>query len=136
MRARVAAIADPHTEILVSSDTPRSTAQIRAQDAPEPKAPNLDSAQRRHLRSLAHPLKPVVFVGEGGISPALTKALDEALTSHELVKIRLRQPADKKTAARELAEASASALCGVVGHTVVLYRPHPEEPRIKLPDRD
>lgn len=123
-------------EILVSSDTPRSAAQIRAQDAPEPKAPSLDSAQRRHLRSLAHPLKPVVFVGEGGISPALTKALDEALTSHELVKIRLRQPADKKTAARELAEASASALCGVVGHTVVLYRPHPEEPRIKLPDRD
>jgi RNA-binding protein len=96
----------------------------------------LDSTQRRYLRSLAHPLKPIVFVGEGGISPAVTKALDEALTSHELVKIRLRQPKDKKLAARELAEASASALCGVVGHIVILYRPHPEEPRIKLPQRD
>ncbi len=98
----------------------------------QPKALQLDSSQRRQLRGLAHPLKPVVFVGEGGISPAVTKALDDALTSHELVKIRLRQPKDKQAAARELAEATASALCGVVGHTIVLYRPNPEEPRIQL----
>jgi RNA-binding protein len=120
----------------VSSDAPQPPAQPPAQDSDQPKAPSLDSTQRRHLRGLAHPLKPIVFVGEGGVSPAVTKALDEALTSHELVKIRLRQPTDKKAAAHELAEASASALCGVVGHTVVLYRPHPEEPRIKLPKRD
>jgi len=120
----------------VSSDAPRPPAQAPAQDSDHPKALSLDSTQRRHLRSLAHPLKPIVFVGEGGVSPAVTKALDEALTSHELVKIRLRQPTDKKATARELAEATASGLCGVVGHTVVLYRPHPEEPRIQLPKRD
>ena len=102
---------------------------------PRTAAPNLDGAQRRFLRGLAHPLKPIVFVGEGGISPAVTKALDEALSSHELVKIRLRQPQDKKAAARELASTSSAAVCGVVGHTVVLYRPHPEEPRIELPKR-
>jgi RNA-binding protein len=89
--------------------------------------------QRRHLRGLAHPLKPIVFVGEGGISPAVAKALNDALASHELVKVRLRQPDDKKTAAAKLATASASALCGVVGHTVVLYRPNPKEPQIELP---
>jgi RNA-binding protein len=122
-------------EILVSSDTPRSRAEAPSQQTPDSHGPSLDSAQRRHLRSLAHPLKPVVFVGEGGVSPAVLKALDEALTTHELVKIRLRQPADKKATARELARESASALCGVVGHTVVLYRPHPEEPQIELPVR-
>ena len=98
-------------------------------------APDLDSTQRRHLRSLAHPLKPIVFVGEAGVSPAVANALDEALLSHELVKVRLRQPGDKKETARELAEVSASALCGVVGHTVVLYRPHPKEPQIELPKK-
>lgn len=103
---------------------------------PAPAAPALDSAQRRHLRGLAHPLKPIVFVGEAGVSPAVLKALDEALTQHELVKVRLRQPENKKEAARQLAEASAAGLCGVVGHTVVLYRPHPEEPTIELPQRD
>jgi len=99
-------------------------------------APTLDGAQRRHLRGLAHPLKPIVFIGEGGISESVVRALDEALDQHELVKVRLRQPPDKKAAAAELAEASGAALCGVVGHTVVLYRPHPEEPRIVLPSRD
>lgn len=122
----------------MSSDAPHPPTRTDEQDsAPSPpKALRLDSKERRHLRGLAHPLKPIVFVGEEGISPAVTKALDEALTSHELVKVRLRQPTDKKAAAAELAAASASALCGVVGHTVVLYRPHPEEPRIILPQRD
>lgn len=103
--------------------------------SPESKirAPELTGAQRRHLRSLAHPLKPVVFVGENGLSDAVLKAVDEALASHELIKIRLRQPADKKDAARSLAEASGAALCGVVGHTVVLYRPDPDAPKIKIP---
>ena len=95
--------------------------------------PTLTGGQRRHLRSLAHKLRPVVYVGEGGVSDAVLKALDEALASHELVKIRLRQPSDKKQAARDLATAACAALCGVVGHTVVLYRPDPNEPRIEIP---
>ena len=98
-------------------------------------APVLDGAQRRHLRGLAHPLKPIVFVGEGGVSEAVARALDEALTSHELVKVRLRQPPDKKAAAQALAESCSAAVCGVVGHTVVLYRPNPDEPKINLPTR-
>ncbi|MEM9175884.1 MAG: ribosome assembly RNA-binding protein YhbY [Myxococcota bacterium] len=102
---------------------------------PASSAPSLTGAQRRHLRGLAHAIKPIVFVGEGGLSEAVVQALDEALDQHELVKVRLRQPPDKKAAAEALASASASALCGVVGHTVVLYRPHPESPRITLPAR-
>lgn len=98
-------------------------------------APILDGAQRRHLRSLAHPLKPIVFVGESGVTPAVVKAVEAALASHELIKIRLRQPADKQAAARQLADESRAALCGVVGHTVVLYRPDPEAPEITLPKR-
>ncbi len=98
-------------------------------------APVLDGAQRRFLRSQAHPLKPVVFVGESGVSPAVVRAVDAALATHELIKIRLRQPADKHSAAEQLARETGSALCGVLGHTVVLYRPDPEEPRIKLPRR-
>lgn len=98
-------------------------------------APILSGAARRHLRSLAHPLKPVVFVGETGVSPAVVRAVDEALATHELIKVRLRSPQDKHAAAEQLAEGSRAALCGVVGHTVILYRPNPDEPRIELPRR-
>ena len=108
---------------------------MQPEDAPKPKrtAPALTGGQRRHLRSLAHPLKPVVIVGEAGLSEAVIKALDDALHAHELVKIRLRQPSDKKDAARSLAETTGAALCGVVGHTVVLYRPDPKSPKIEIP---
>ncbi len=107
-----------------------------AADAPARRPPpTLDGAQRRRLRALAHPLKPIVFVGEGGVSPSVEKAVDAALDDHELIKVRLRQPADKKAAAQQLADASGAALCGIVGHTVVLYRPNPEKPRIELPER-
>lgn len=98
-------------------------------------APTLDGAQRRYLRSLAHTRKPLVFVGEGGVTPAVVKAVEAALASHELIKVRLRQPQDKQAAARQLADESRAALCGVLGHTVVLYRPDPDKPEIKLPQR-
>jgi RNA-binding protein len=93
----------------------------------------LSAAQRRHLRGLAHALKPVIFVGEAGVSDSVILALDQALANHELVKVRLRQPANKKQAAKLLADSSAATLCGVVGHTVVLYRADSESPKIKFP---
>lgn len=114
---------------------PEGASEATRPDRPVRPAPVLDGAQRRRLRALAHPLKPIVFVGEGGVSPAVLKAVDAALDDHELIKVRLRQPADKQAAAQQLAGASGAALCGVVGHTVVLYRPHPEKPQIELPQR-
>jgi RNA-binding protein len=98
--------------------------------------PQLDGYQRKALRGLANPLKPLVTVSEGGLSPGVFAALDTALTDHELVKVRLRAPDDKKGAAAALAKGSRSALCGLVGHTVILYRPHPEHPEIELPVRE
>ena len=98
-------------------------------------AAELQGFQRKHLRSLAHDLKPLVHVGEGGLSAGVMGALDDALRDHELVKVRLHEPEDKKAVARALAEASGAALCGVVGHTVILYRRRPEDPTIELPRR-
>jgi RNA-binding protein len=92
----------------------------------------LTGRQRKALRGLAHSLEPIVQVGQGGISAGVAAAVDAALLSHELIKVRLHQPADKKAAAQELADVAGAALCGLVGHTVILYRPHPEKPRIRL----
>jgi len=102
--------------------------------SPTPLEP-LEGFQRRYLRGLANPIKALVHVGEHGISKTVVSALQDALEHHELVKVRLFQPADKKGSAAELAERGHAHLCGVVGHTVILYRPHPEKPRIELPER-
>jgi RNA-binding protein len=97
--------------------------------------PELQGFQRRYLRSLANPLKALVQVGDAGLSEAVVDAIHHALTDHELVKVRLRQPEDKNAVASDLASRTSAALCGVVGHTVILYRPHPEERKIQLPTR-
>ncbi len=100
---------------------------------PTPPAPPLRGAQRRWLRAQAHGLRPVVQVSEQGLSEPVLHALDRALLDHELVKVRLRSPEDKKAMARELATRSRAEFCGLVGHTVILYRRHPEAPRLRLP---
>lgn len=74
-----------------------------------------------------------MWVGEAGLSEGVVHALEEALRATELVKVRMRQPADKKALAAALAQACGAALCGLVGHTAVLYRPDPDAPRIELP---
>lgn len=93
----------------------------------------LTGRQRRHLRGLANPRKALVHVGEGGVSDAVIRALEGALESHELVKVKLQQPEDKKADAAQLAERTGAELCGLVGHTVILYRRRQEDPRIELP---
>jgi len=95
-------------------------------------APNLNGRQRQALRALAHKLQPVVQVGQAGTSESVVRAIAEALLTHELIKVRLHEPEDKKAAAQALAEASGSILCGLIGHTAILYRPHPQTPRIRI----
>lgn len=91
--------------------------------------------QRKWLRGKAHSLQPLVQVGQSGVTDAVIKAVDQALLDHELIKVRLQQPDDKKGMARQLAERTGAEMCGLVGHTVILYRTHPEKSRLRLPER-
>ena len=95
-----------------------------------PVAPVLTGRQRKSLRGLAHRLEPVVLVGRDGVTDAVVRAVGEALLTHELIKVRLHEPGDKRGDAQALADGAGAALCGLVGHTVILYRPHPERPKI------
>ena len=95
----------------------------------------LTGKQRRYLRGLANQLKAMVYLGKEGISVAVLRAIEEAYANQELIKIRLERacPLERQEAGRLLAEATRSHLVQVLGHTVLLYRPDPEEPRLQLP---
>jgi RNA-binding protein len=95
----------------------------------------LTGKQRRHLRALGHELRPVVQVGKDGIDDGLVQAVDQALTDHELIKLKLGEHADvdRHEAADTLATRTRSEVAQVLGHTVLLYRAHPDDPQIKLP---
>jgi RNA-binding protein len=99
------------------------------------RCPVLTGKQRRHLRALGHDLKPIVQVGKNGIDEGLVAALDQALADHELVKIKIGEGAglDRNEAADALAKQTRSEVAQVLGYTVLLYRPDPDEPKITLP---
>ena len=98
----------------------------------------LNGYQRRHLRGLAHHLKPIVQVGKAGLSSTVLAAVGEALETHELIKVRLvGDKAEKREMISEFESQLHCAEVGLVGHVVTLYREHPEQEKrkIKLPAR-
>ena len=97
----------------------------------------LTSKQRAYLRSLANPLKPIVQIGTEGVTDALLKTIEEAFNTRELLKVKVQEGAPEET--RATADAIVAALDDVhvpqtIGRTIVLYRPHPDDPEIDLKD--
>jgi RNA-binding protein len=103
---------------------------------PTTKAPAaLSSAERRNLRARAHHLEPVVHVGHHGVTDAVLKEVAEQLLAHELIKVRLHEPEDKQAMADALSAGTGASLCGLVGHTAILYKKHPKQPRSFKPEQ-
>ena len=95
----------------------------------------LTGKQARHLRALGHHLDPVVHLGKEGVTEALAQAIDQALTDHELVKVKFNPeaPDDRHEAAQSLATTLRAEVAQVLGRTMLLYRRHPSLPKINLP---
>ena len=96
---------------------------------------DLTEKQRRHLKGLAHSLKPVILMGNAGLTSGVVGETQRALADHELIKVRL--PGLDRTARdsqlQALASQTGSVLVSRIGHVAILYRRHPELPRILLP---
>jgi RNA-binding protein len=97
--------------------------------------PDLTEKQKKHLRGLAHAREPVVMIGQGGLSPAITAELETALGAHELVKVRARvgDRDQRDEILDELARQTKSALVQRIGNVGVFYRARKDKPRIILP---
>ena len=95
----------------------------------------LKGKQRRYLRALGHALDPVVRVGKDGITDGLVNAVSATLTDHELVKVKLLEeaPEDRKEASRQLAQRCEAHEIQIIGRSILLFRPHPTDPRIVVP---
>ncbi len=107
-----------------------------AEAGTQPPAPDLTEKQRRYLRGLAHPLKPVILLGKEGLTDSVAKETVRALHDHELIKIKgLGGDRDARDAAfTALAEQTGSVLVHRIGNVGVLYRPRPDLKRILIPD--
>ena len=94
----------------------------------------LTSKQIRQLRAAAHHLKPLVLVGDKGVSAAVVQATREALGAHELLKVRVTG-ADRDEvaeAADSLAVATDAAVVQIIGKTIILFLQKEKDSEFKL----
>lgn len=95
----------------------------------------MTSKQRAYLRSLCNSMDPILHAGKGGISDAMIKQADDALTARELIKGKVLEtaPATAREIAEEIAAAVGAQVVQVVGRTFVLFRQREKDSQIRLP---
>ncbi len=98
---------------------------------------NINSKQRAYLRSLAHPIEPVLHIGKNGLTPEIIKAVDEAVEKRELIKVNLLKNCfeDPKEIGVMLAERTRSLLVQVMGRRITLYRESKDNKTIEIPKK-
>lgn len=96
----------------------------------------LSEKQKKHLRRLAHPLSPIVMLGNAGLTDGVVNELDRALTDHELVKVsaRVGDRGARNDALDALATRTSAHLVQRVGNVGVFYRRGKDLAKIVLPD--
>ena len=98
---------------------------------------SLSKYQIKFLRSKSHDLKPVVMLGQKGLTDAFLNELDIALDHHELVKIKLS--VDDRDARKQLINQICThcqaEMVQAIGKTVSVYRANIENPVIHLPNQ-
>lgn len=95
----------------------------------------LSRSQVAYLRAQAHGCKPIVRVGQRGVTEAVVAELERALRDHELVKIRLAgaDRARRASWVTELCERTGAVRVQQIGATASLFRRNAERPRLTLP---
>ena len=78
----------------------------------------VNDKQRRYLKGLAHPLKPVVMIGNAGLTENVLAEIENALAYHELIKVRVsgQEKADRQQMLDEIAKKTGADLVMVIGH--------------------
>lgn len=86
-------------------------------------------ADRKKFRAQAHTLKPVVMIGQAGLTDAVKAEIELALDSHELIKVRIRSGDRdvRKEIATGICAAAAAELIQTIGQIIVIYRRNPDK---------
>jgi len=93
---------------------------------------SLPSHHIRHLRSLAHHIKPTVWIGQHGLTEAVIAELNLALEAHELIKVKTGSKCDKDML-NSLCESGRAELVSSIGGKVCLFRRNHDKPKVLLP---
>lgn len=88
----------------------------------------MDAVKKKKLKSDAHSLKPVVMIGQAGLTTTVIAEIELALDYHELIKVRIRAERDeRKEITNEICAATRAELIQSIGQIIVIYRYNPKK---------
>ena len=88
----------------------------------------MNSADKKKLRAQAHSLKPVIMIGQSGLTAAVLAEIELALDSHELIKVRIRaEREDRKLISEKICAETRAELIQSIGQIAVIYRLNPNK---------
>jgi len=88
----------------------------------------VNSADKKKLRAEAHTLKPVVMIGQSGLTAAVLAEIEQSLDSHELIKVKIRAERDeRKLICEKICTSTGAALIQNIGQIAIIYRVNPDK---------
>ena len=88
----------------------------------------MHSADKKKLRAKAHDLKPVIMIGQAGLTATVLAEIELALDNHELIKIKIRAEREKrKQISEQICSDTAAELIQNIGQIAVIYRLNPDK---------
>jgi len=96
---------------------------------------SLTKNQKTYLKKLAHHLTPVVIIGQAGLSPPVIAEINEALTVHELLKVKIHKDDRKERTAiiERMTKKCEAENIMVTGKISVIYKPTKQN-KVLLPN--
>ena len=93
----------------------------------------LNATEKKRFRSIGHKLKPVIIIGDKGLSEAVHAELERALEDHELIKVKINNPdpALRKAMTTDICQSHRASLVQAIGKVALILRPA-QKPNPKL----
>ena len=93
------------------------------------------NAQKKYLRKLGHQLKPVIFIGNSGLSESVLTELSSTINHHELIKVKIKASNRiiRDQIVDEICKKISTQLVTQIGGIALIYKRNSENPKIKLP---
>lgn len=97
----------------------------------------LSGKAKRELKQQAHHLRPVIIIGQHGLTPAVSAETEIALKTHELIKVKINghEKTERIEITKGLCEATGAELLQSIGGMAIIYRANPEKKKASVPAR-
>lgn len=95
----------------------------------------LNNPQKKFLRARGHKLNPVVWIGQQGLTDNVLAEIEQALSHHELVKVKIRvgDRGLRDQIVAQVADRLAAETVQQTGNMAIYWRRNPDQPKITLP---